>query len=399
VKTDRRKSARPTVVLHIGTMKSGTSYLQSVLKANDDRLAEAGVLFPSWAKQLTATREARSAKADRPTWDALLDSIHSWSGRAVVLSVEGLSFSAEDEVGRILAALRPCPVRVVITARDIARVIPSAWQTSLKNGFTWTLDEYVDDIMAPDRATSAAKHFWRRHDVAHLVEVWSRANGDEPVHLVTVPPSGAPPELLWQRFASVLEVDPDDYETDEIVNSNPSLTLVESEVMRRVNAAMPEQLGRERKIYIRKIFANELLRGTTSSTRPTLLPHARDWAQDYSQNLVKKLGDAPVVVTGTLDDLLPVLPASADGGPAEEPPHDIPTSELAAAAVHAAVLVMSEVATVTRGGAEAGALGERRKRNRKNKKEKGSQDRDERQQRRARRRARRARRAARAATD
>ena len=39
-----------TIVLHIGAMKTGTSYLQSVLERNKELLDDRGVLWPgtSW---------------------------------------------------------------------------------------------------------------------------------------------------------------------------------------------------------------------------------------------------------------------------------------------------------------------------------------------------------------
>ena len=47
------------LVLHVGVMKSGTTFVQRVLLANRDRLAEHGVLFPGkqWRRQVVAVRD------------------------------------------------------------------------------------------------------------------------------------------------------------------------------------------------------------------------------------------------------------------------------------------------------------------------------------------------------
>lgn len=43
------------VVLHVGTPKSGTTYLQDLLHASAPSLADAGVLFPG-TRRTTSTR-------------------------------------------------------------------------------------------------------------------------------------------------------------------------------------------------------------------------------------------------------------------------------------------------------------------------------------------------------
>ena len=47
-----------TVYLHVGTFKTGTSYLQSVLAHSKEQLSDDGVLWPgrAWADQVAATK-------------------------------------------------------------------------------------------------------------------------------------------------------------------------------------------------------------------------------------------------------------------------------------------------------------------------------------------------------
>jgi hypothetical protein len=373
----------PTVYLHIGTMKSGTSYLQSVLKQNADRARERGVLFPAWNKQVRGAREMRSG-GPHPTWDELRSKIVEWPGHAAVLSVEGLSFASESEAAAIVESLHPAPVRIVLTARDIARVLPSAWQTSLKNGYVWTLDEYVRAAMDEGRTGDAAQHFWRRHDIAELVAVWSRALGGAPVDLVTVPPRDASPDLLWQRFASATGLDPDEYDTSNVANANPSLTVAEADLMRRVNAALPSAASRERKIEIRRAFANEILRGSGGKDRPTLPHFATDWAVGYADRLIQQLASSTAVrTTGDLEDLRPV-PSTRSAGTGTGAAPAAPSEDGAAMAVRVTAQLLTELSRISGQGGKADG----RRRDRPNRKE-GNPGGQRRKQRRQRRRARR----------
>ena len=330
---------RLTVFLHVGTMKSGTSYLQSGLKQHAEGLREAGVLFPPWPKQVAGAREMRDEQSDRSRWNSICEQLSAWTGPTAIISAETMSFSTKEQAVGVVDSLRPADVRVVITGRDIVRVLPSAWQTSLKNGFSWTLDEYVSAAQDAGRSSGAAQHFWRRQDLVQLADTWSAAIDGQSVDLVTVPPRGSPPDLLWARFCSVVGLDPSFYVVTEVENSNPSLSTVEAEVMRSVNLALPNNLGRRRKSEIRKIFANELLRGSAGGKVPVLPRAGWPWAVSYSENLVRALADGPVRVTGDLTDLLPGAPPTGD-----EPPAVDSSADRAAVAVRAAGRVMVELA-------------------------------------------------------
>ena len=96
------------VVLHVGTMKSGTSYLQALLFAEKPRLAEAGVLVPgkAWTDQARAVRQALAPKSDAPRdrWRALVDEVRSATG-PVVISMEYLGPAHPDTIAAIVEQL------------------------------------------------------------------------------------------------------------------------------------------------------------------------------------------------------------------------------------------------------------------------------------------------------
>ena len=120
----------PTVFLHIGTMKTGTSFLQRVLQRNAAVLAADGITYPlensRWALQVRAARDILEIKG-KPTyggWAAMLDAIQAWPGRAAVVSMEFYSLASAARAEKIVAALAPSDVQVIITARDLVRVMP-----------------------------------------------------------------------------------------------------------------------------------------------------------------------------------------------------------------------------------------------------------------------------------
>ena len=152
------------LVLHIGSMKSGTSFIQNVLGDNKDRLAEQGVLFPGprWKFQVKAVQDlighgGPDQDADRP-------------GRPVAerrRRGERLAGHGRDLHGVPRPAQpaedRPDPrhrfpdtdVEAVLTARDLARNIPAMWLESMQNGSTISWADYLDAVRTEDRGSPA----------------------------------------------------------------------------------------------------------------------------------------------------------------------------------------------------------------------------------------------------
>src|SRR4051794_28014732 len=124
------------VVLHVGAMKSGTTYLQSLLFANQATLAERGVLVPgrSAGEQTHAVMDALGHVGGKPhagAWDALLQEVRGHDGTSVI-SMEFLGPAVPAKVDRVLADFDE--VTVVVTARDLNRNLAAMWQETVQNG-------------------------------------------------------------------------------------------------------------------------------------------------------------------------------------------------------------------------------------------------------------------------
>ena len=311
-----------TVYFHIGLPKSGTTYLQSVLGANKQPLGErADLLYPGrrWADQGDAvvdlcrlgTPPERRRKV-RGAWERLVEEMRGWSGDCVV-SMEWLCAAKETHIEKIVEDLAPAQVEVVITARDIGRTLPSAWQEFCRNQKPWTWPEFLDQV-TDDRArdTPAGKLLWAQQDVAALVERWTSVIAADHLHLVTLPPPGADSRELWRRFATVIGTDSAGYDLSG-PGRNASLGLESTELVRRLNLLTLER-DVPRSTYNRVVknhLAKSVLTARSAQESPIVLPDSlRPWATDWADAQIRALHSTGVRVVGDLEELRPVFAGS-----------------------------------------------------------------------------------------
>ena len=299
------------VVLHVGLMKSGTSFIQQVLSHNRQALRDHDVLFPSpWRLQVQAVRDViahgdggqQPPLADDGPWRRLVAEVQGWPG-TVALSMEFLGPRGPAKAQQILADFAPAHVEVVISARDLARTIPAMWQEQVQNRGTRTWDEYLAGVRDEDRENPGpGRSFWFRQDVPRITEVWQGAAGRDNVVLLTVPPPGTPPSVLWDRFASVLGVDSTNLDLE--VPSNPSLGLAALLVLRQLNVrlqARERALGPDRyERVVKQLLAKRGLAGRPGDTR---LGYRADWVAARGDQDVERLRELGVRVVGDLEDL------------------------------------------------------------------------------------------------
>ena len=231
------------LVLHIGAMKSGTSFIQNVLRttANRERLAEHGILFACdrWREQVLAVRELidRGGPAQEPItpngpWQHLVDVVNEWPGTAIV-SMEFLAPRKEPKIELIKEAFPGTDLQVALTARDLARSLPAMWTESTQNRGVRTWEEFLDAVRNEDTAHKPGRWFWKHQRLADIASRWSDAVGREHFTLITVPPSGSPPDVLWNRFAQVAGIPEGLCDTE--VRSNPGIDAASALVLRALN--------------------------------------------------------------------------------------------------------------------------------------------------------------------
>ena len=287
------------VYLHIGSPKTGTTYIQDALWAHEPRLRAAGVLVPG-GRRFAAFHAAQAIRevpwledmppGRRDVWDDMQQRIRAWPG-AAVLSHEFLSAATREQAARAIEALAPARVHVVLTARDYVPQLPAMWQETVKMGGRQSLRRYANRVIDGDKRGP-----WSRAtmDAVAVLDRWSAGLPVQHVHVVTVPVARADPGLLWRRFAGLCGIDVEQFPAPARI-SNESLTAVDTELLRRVAAVLPEsvQPKRVRHRWLRGFLAQEVLVGR-SGDRPVLDPDTAERARRWAQESVA--GDPPTRV-------------------------------------------------------------------------------------------------------
>lgn len=291
------------VVLHVGLMKSGTSFLQQVLRHNKNLLLDQGVLFPTpWKRQVQAVKDLiAQGTAGAGAWQGLVEEIREWPGTAVV-SMEFLGPRSPATARQIVETFAPGTVEVVITVRDLARTIPAMWQETIQNRGSWTWADYLAAVEAEDRSSPGpGRAFWTRQDAPAITETWQTAAGADRVTVLTVPPAGAPPRLLWDRFAALVPVEGD---VDLDVRANPSLGLASLLVLRelnlRIDAAEDPLTPRQYERIVKQLLAKRGLAGLPGDPR---LGYDAGWVAARADRDLERLRSLAPRVSGDLEEL------------------------------------------------------------------------------------------------
>jgi len=306
------------VLVHVGTPKTGTSFVQDLLFQNRDSLARTGVLYPAdrFDEHFLAALdlmdlewgglEAQAVGA----WDRLAEKVRDWPG-TVVVSHEILATASRQQVKRALDSFGNAEVHIVLSARDLVRQIPAEWQENIKHRRTIGYRSFLDKIADPRRRGRLASWFWGVQEVPDILDRWGATLPAEQVHLVTVPKPGAPRDLLWERFASVLGLDPTAYTADAF-RANPSLGVPETAFVRRLNRQLNQGVlaNHSYRELVRELLVHHTLSSRTGSPRLRLPDDVHAWAVRLSEEWVEELAKRGYDVVGTLEDLRPDTDAS-----------------------------------------------------------------------------------------
>ncbi|MCZ3387281.1 MAG: hypothetical protein LH630_10040 [Actinomycetia bacterium] len=330
--------APDAVYLHIGSPKTGTTYIQDVLWANRQALKADGILLPGSYRyaRVQAVRDLlkwEPIDGDLPqTWRKLAGEARRWSGRSAIISQEFLCWASTDQITAAVESFPKSRVEVILTTRDLARLVPAQWQTAMRQRNTRTLDEYADAVAGVaegGQAKAGARRFWRRQDYGPILARWIDAVGLERVRVVTLPPSGGDPTELWSRFCRACGIDTETTAPGGV--SHESLGAVSAELMRRLNAhpTIEDMPMRTYQKSVNGALSRRVL-GQRRSQEPGLaLPEQHiPWAEREAARVIGDIEALGVEVIGDLDDLRP--------RPAKNPsvaPEELPVEELLAAAL------------------------------------------------------------------
>jgi hypothetical protein len=315
------------VWLHVGLPKTGTSFLQGVLWSNKAAVKRQGILVPaSMQHHYRASLYVRGVWRERPAaeaiaadWEHLLDLVHRADGD-VLISHELFAPATVEQARFAIESFGGTETHVVVTARDMARQLPAEWQQSVKQGSVHRMDDFVHDVV---HRGPKARWFWRVQDLVDVADRWGADLPSDRVHLVTVPPKGADPTVLWTRFASLLGIDPDSVGLDR-TRSNESLGQVEVELLRRINEARGDRfpiLGSHR--WFKDLLANETLAKRPDKVKFAVDEDVHEWICDTARETVAVLEQRGYDVVGDLKDLVPPPEPERGGNPSAATEEDM----------------------------------------------------------------------------
>jgi hypothetical protein len=322
------------VLLHIGQQKSGTTYLQEVLRSV---AGKAYPLPPGRRPELnhehamygllgTEFPWVSAERAAACQWGArwLVDTLRA-ARKPVVLSAEALSALRTPAIRHLAGLLGSSgDVTVVITARSLCHSLPSSWQQHVRNGRRRSMSGYLTAIAAQrsgDVEGDRDLHFWRAYGLSALVRRWADVVGIDRVRLVTNP--GHPPDLLWHRFAEAAGLSHLRPRPEQLTaRVHTALTAPEMTVLVALNALMEEG---EDAVTLRDRVVEAFISRPDRGPRVTLSREWRERIAPWIAGDLEAVAETGVAIVGDLDDLRIC--------PAEEPP--ITPEQVAAAAASA----------------------------------------------------------------
>ncbi|GGO84772.1 hypothetical protein GCM10011584_03150 [Nocardioides phosphati] len=246
------------VFWHIGLPKTGTTYLQGVLWDNREALRADGLLLPGrghrehlWAALEVQGRDLTQRAPRAPgAWERLATAIEEHEGDAL-LSHEFFCGASQEQAERAIARLAPAEVHVIVTARHTAAMLTAGWQEQVKNGG-------LVDLRTLAATDDNSEFGWRTWDLRGVLERWTSTLPADHVHLLPMPGRSEPADRHWQNFREVLGL-PDTYAAPP-APANPSLGVVQVELLRRVNAHLSEfRKAIDRGVWIRGYLAEQHL--------------------------------------------------------------------------------------------------------------------------------------------
>lgn len=304
--------ANTKYMLHVGLPKTGTSYLQAVLKEHRPGLKADGVLYPRFGKRgrFLAALDARDLheyagmhhRADGH-WRRFVESTAQFGG-TVLFSHEVFGAPTSNEPPTALRELADKDAHIVVTARDPGRQLVSAWQQRLRFRSARTFDEYLEYCDFDPQPQYRHSRFRNQH-LDSVLRAWGQFLPADHLHVVVVPPRGTPVSVLWQRFCSAVGIDAERFGPPDLPVVNPSLGIAQTEYLRRMNAALDDRLKAAEHAAVRKLLVR-----TLGDTEPSPSPALPDKAYEIAEMLAGRWIDAVKAggydVSGDLEDLRPV---------------------------------------------------------------------------------------------
>jgi hypothetical protein len=336
--------SKKIVYLHIGPHKTGTTSLQNALLRENARLKALGVEYIVTGGRGNANFSARAIR-NKPTqkldsavavprryWTDIVRAARSSTATVCIISGEGFADCDNDEIALIAHELAPGQLRIVLTLRPIAKILPSQWQQYVQNAMmTGSFDDWLSESLDRfDRMNSIVdpEGFWRRHRHDQLVARWKQADAYG-TPIVVVADESKPTEIM-NAFERLLGIP-----LGTLVSGsnlvNRSLTLPEIELVRAYYNLLHTQ-GFESRVFRRGISVRPALylkekRTPTANEMKVQIPTSMvERVRSVADQIVDGLARQQIEIQGNLEHLR-VVQSSAH---VKDKPDHLVSPELAA---------------------------------------------------------------------
>jgi hypothetical protein len=182
----------------------------------------------------------------------------------------------------------------------------------MRNGRTDSWGDFLASLRTSND-TGSWESVLRGQDPRFALKRWQEQVPPDRIHVVTVPPPGSAPSLLWERFCSVVDLPAERFSLD-VPRVNRSLGAAESELLRLINLRVAGRLSPSAYVrWVQVVIARRVLEGRTGQQRFALPPTDLAWVRERADDIVGFLEDGGYEVTGDLRDILPREPGSSPG--------------------------------------------------------------------------------------
>lgn len=291
------------LIIHAGFPKTGTTALQARLRHNERILSESGILYPE-SKNNAHHRPAAALvgrvigwdknKRSSDEWQDFVEWIKSRDEECILISSEFFTAAKLKALKQLKNDLADFKIDIVFTLRSLDEIVPSIFQQNLKKGATQTYPEWLSKKFISKSGELLKKPKLINHSA--VISQWVSIFGAQNVTLIMADSSR--PETLFSHFEEYLGVSGF---KDSEKRLNRSLTITESEIIRRINLAIKSKWSWSdyhkfmRQGYIKKITNLPSVSKEKYQTPTFLQPIISDFAQEQisviNQFNINVLGD------------------------------------------------------------------------------------------------------------
>lgn len=304
-----------SIALHIGVHKTGTTALQAALADARPELVRHGVLYPGkkaahhgaalgLMERSWGWKDRGGEVSSRSVFDKLARQAASSPGR-VIISSEHFCEVDSERAAEAADAFGRDRIEIIITLRNLGRLLPSSWQQYLKYGVAAPYETWLENTFAAESKRTVSPSFWRRNNHHVLAQRWADVVGADRVTVIVL--EDVDRSAMFRTFAQLLDLPEEILTTRMDLTSNRSMTAAESELVRRLNKEVKHSLnwGEYQRLVRVGVAKSIVERREPAPDEPRL--HTPDWALDAAAErgsaMAAGIRESGVRVIGNVDAL------------------------------------------------------------------------------------------------